>query len=147
MFIRDAELLLELERIALHPKHHIPAHFFRMLHADTGEELGSINLRVANTPHIKRYAGHIGYGVQPEHRGHHYAARSVRLLLPLAKELGLNTVWITCDPDNLASRRSCELAGAEFVEIVDVPPDCIIFQTGHPKKCRYRIVVTTKETK
>jgi tagatose 1,6-diphosphate aldolase len=147
MHFLDHELLLELDQIAPHPKHQIPAHFFRMLHAHTREELGSINLRVAHTPHIERYAGHIGYGVNPEYRGHHYAARSVRLLLPLARELGLHTLWITCDPDNLASRRSCVLAGAEFVEIVDVPPDCMIFQTGHSKKCRYRIDLTHEVTK
>lgn len=142
--LRDRELLLELTRIVIHPKHSVPAHFFTMIHANTGEELGSINLRVASTPHIEFYAGHIGYGVHPAHRGHHYAARSVRLLLPLAKDLGLPSLWITCDPDNIPSRRSCELAGAEFVEIVDVPPHCMIFQTGHPRKCRYRILLNHK---
>ena len=51
----------------------------------------------------------------------------------------IETLYITCDPENVASRRSFELAGAEFLEIVDVPADCIIHKTGHPLKCRYRI--------
>ena len=38
----------------------------------------------------------------------------MRLLLPLARRHGLQTVWITCNPDNWASRRTCELAGAEL---------------------------------
>ena len=83
-----------------------------------------INLWVGSTSHIERYAGHIGYGVHEEFRGRRYAARSVMLLLPLARRLGLDPLWITCDPENLASRRSLELAGAEFIEIVDVPEDC-----------------------
>jgi tagatose 1,6-diphosphate aldolase len=77
--------------------------------------------------------------VHPPHRGHRYASRSLRLLLPVARRLGLNPLWITRDPENLASRRTLELAGAEFVEIVDVPEDCVIRQSGHPRKCRYRL--------
>jgi tagatose 1,6-diphosphate aldolase len=110
-----------------------------MLHAATGEELGSVNLRAGNTPYIERYAGQAGYGVHEAHRGHRYAARSLRLLLPLAERLGLNPLWITCDPENHASRRSLEIAGAQFVEVVDVPQDSDIFRSGHPRKCRYRL--------
>ena len=115
-----------------------------MLDAGTGEELGTINLRVGSTPHIERYAGHIGYAVHPAHRGHRYAARAVLLLIPLAGRLGIDPLWITCDPENTASRKTLELAGAEFVAIVDVPEDCIIRQRGHPRKCRYRLRTATQ---
>jgi predicted acetyltransferase len=101
--------------------------------------VGEINLRLRSTAHIELYAGHIGYNIDPAHRGHHYAARAVRLLIPLAREHGINPLWLTCDPDNLASRRSCERAGAQFVDIVDVPATCIIHRSGHAKKCRYRL--------
>jgi predicted acetyltransferase len=139
--LRDDELTLELASFQPHPTHKVPTYYFRMVHRDSKEDLGRINLRVASTPHIELYAGHIGYGVHPASRGHRYAARATRLLIPLARELHLNPLWITTDPDNIASRRSCELAGAEFVEIVDVPATCIINRDGHPKKCRYRLQV------
>ena len=77
--------------------------------------------------------------VYPAHRGHRYAARGVRLLIPFARQLGFDVLWITCDPENVGSRRSAELAGAEFVEIVDVPENCMIYQSGHKQKCRYRL--------
>jgi predicted acetyltransferase len=112
-----------------------------MVHAATAEELGGINLRIDSSPHIERYAGHIGYTVHPAHRGQRYAARSLRLIAPIARQLHINPLWITCDPENASSRRSAELAGAEFVEIVDVPANCIIHQTGHRRKCRYRLDV------
>src|SRR5215470_11817488 len=54
-------------------------------------------------------------------------------------ELGFAGLWTTCDPENTASRRTLELVGAEFVETVDVSSDCIIFQSGHLRKCRYRL--------
>jgi tagatose 1,6-diphosphate aldolase len=137
--LRDGDLELELSGFAPHPIHKVPAYYFRMVHAVTRHELGRINLRTGSTRHIELYAGHIGYAVPPEHRGRRYAARSVGLLLPLARRLGLRPVWITCDPDNLASRRTLELAGARFIEEVCVPADCVIAQSGHGKKCRYRL--------
>jgi predicted acetyltransferase len=110
-----------------------------MLHAHSREDLGNINLRVSSNLHIEPYAGPVGYTVHPAHRGHKYAARSLRLLIPFARELRLDPLWITCDPENLAFRRSCEVAGAKFVEIVDVPESCIIHRSGHKQKCRYRL--------
>ncbi|MGA2134693.1 MAG: GNAT family N-acetyltransferase [Bryobacteraceae bacterium] len=137
--LEDGDLKLQFVEFAPHPVHKVPAYRFRMVHAQTGEELGNINLRVASTAHIELYAGHIGYGVLPAHRGHRYAARSVRLLIPMARQLQFDVLWITCDPENASSRRTAELAGAEFVEIVDVPENCIIYQSGHKRKCRYRL--------
>ena len=137
--LRDKDLVLVLDQYAVHPVHHVPTYHFHMEHAESLVELGNIRFRVGHTPHVLLYAGHIGYNVHPAHRGHHYAARALTLLKPLAQSHGINPLWITCDPDNLASRRTLELAGAEFVEIVDVPEDCIIRQSGHPQKCRYRL--------
>ncbi|MGJ5819555.1 GNAT family N-acetyltransferase [Paludibaculum fermentans] len=137
--LEDGELRLQFVKLGPHPVHKAPTYYFRMLHRLTGEEMGGINLRAGSSPHMERYAGHIGYTVFPEHRGHRYAARSVRLLLPVARRLELYVIWITCDPENVSSRRSAELAGAVFVEIVDVPEDCVIYQSGHPRKCRYRL--------
>lgn len=137
--LEDGDLRLEFVDIAPHPVHNVPAYRFRMLNAQTGEELGNINFRGGSTRHIEFYAGHIGYSVHPPHRGHRYAARSVRLLMSVARKLQFKVLWITCDPENQSSRHTAELAGATLVEIVDVPRECIIYQNGHKRKCRYRL--------
>jgi predicted acetyltransferase len=142
--LQDDELVLEPIEVAPHPVHKVPTYFFKMVHADSGEELGRINLRAGSSPHIELYAGYIGYAVEAVHRGHRYAARALRLLMPLASQFGIEPLWISCDPENIASRRTCELAGGEFVEIVDVPATCIIYQSGHPKKCRYRLITRSQ---
>ncbi len=118
---------------------YVPAYKFKMRLVGQEKEIGRIELRIGNTNRIVMYGGHIGYGVAPEHRGHRYAARACRLLLPLARSHGLKTLWITCNPDNVASRRTCELAGAKFVEIVDLPEDIDMYQEGERQKCRYRL--------
>lgn len=140
MELRHGNLELRLANFSVHSFHRVPTYFFRMMCESRVEELGTINLRIGSTEHLERYAGHIGYGVHAAHRGHHYAARSVVLLLPLARRHELDPLWITCDPENMASRRSLEIAGAEFVEIVDVPEDCGIRKYGGKlRKCRYRL--------
>lgn len=137
--LRDNEIDLELIEYGFQAIHRVPAYQFRIVHLTTGEELGTIRLRVGSSPHIERYAGHIGYTVHPQHRGHRYAAKSLRLILPLAQQLEIDPLWITCDPDNIASRRTLDLVGAEFVDTVEVPPECTIHKSGHPQKRRYRI--------
>jgi tagatose 1,6-diphosphate aldolase len=124
---------------APHKFHLVPTYYFLMMHGGTSEEMGRINLRTETNTTIERYAGHIGYAVHETFRGHHYAARSVQLLLPLARQLGIAPLWITCDPDNAASRRSCELAGAEFIEIVDLPHYYGGYAHSQRQKCRYRL--------
>jgi predicted acetyltransferase len=116
----------------------VPAYHFMMTHPGEGRKFGSIDLRIGNTRNIVMYGGHIGYGVDPGYRGRHYAARACKLLFPLARCHGLKTLWITCNPDNFASRRTCELAGGVFVEIVDLPEDNDMFLEGERQKCRYR---------
>ena len=117
----------------------MPAYVFDMRHTLTNQRMGGIDLRLGDSYNLCMYGGQIGYGVDPVYRGQHYAARAVRLLLPLARQHGFSELWITCNPDNFASRRSCELAGAKLVGIVPIPEDLDLYQEGEREKCRYRI--------
>ena len=135
----DLELILD-EKYPGDPSiNYVPAYKFRMGKVGLDGDIGRIELRIGNTHIIVMYGGHIGYGVHPEHRGHHYAARACKLLLPLARLHKLNPLWITCNPDNYASRRTCELAGARLVEIVNLPEGSDMYQAGERQKRRYRI--------
>lgn len=138
--LEDEELRLVLTDVqpAAPARGRSAAYLFAMQHV-RGGDMGRISLRVANTPEIQLYVGHVGYGVKSRFRGRHYAARSCRLLFPLARAHGLNPLWITCNPDNTASRRTCEELGGECVEVVPVPKDHELYQRGDHFKCRYRI--------
>lgn len=136
----DKELELDLTaRVPSNPARNWAAEYrFEMRVGPQHRRAGYISLRLGDSDTILLYAGHIGYRVDPEFRGRHYAARSVKLILPLAKEHGINPLWITCNPDNIASRRSCELAGGTFEEIVRIPEDLDMYRDGERFKCRYR---------
>ena len=147
--LQDRELLLALDRyLKVDPepeREGAPTYYFNMVREGSSIVVGSISLRIGNPDRLVLYRGHIGYSVKPEYRGHHFAARSVRLLIPLAAVHKLNPIWITCDPDNFASRRTCELVGAEFVEIIDLPPEEELYHGGIRQKCRYRLVTIESE--
>lgn len=103
--------------------------------------VGGIGLRISSTPTIEMYYGHFGYHVYPAARGRYYAERACRLLLPLARRHGFKSLWITCNPENTASRRTCERLGARLIDVVAVPPDDMLYARGETQKCRYRLDV------
>lgn len=140
----DLELVLVEEYPGDPEINFVPAYKFEMRLAGTSQMIGNIELRVGNTNHIVMYGGHLAYAVNPAHRGHRYAARSCKLLLALALSHNLETLWITCNPDNIASAKTCELAGAALVEVVDLPKDNDMYQKGERQKCRYKIVLPSR---
>lgn len=63
-------------------------------------------------PHV---LGHIGYAVAPWKRGRGYATRSLALILPIAREMGLPWVELTTDEGNLASQKTIFRNGGRLV--------------------------------
>lgn len=103
------------------------------------QRVGDIELRLGTSDFIQQFAGQVGYSVELPYRGNRFAARALRLLLPLAGRHGFSCIWATVDPGNLASRRSCEIAGAAMVDVVDLPEDCDMYRQGYRQRCRYRL--------
>jgi RimJ/RimL family protein N-acetyltransferase len=99
---------------------------------------GGIGLRIGQTPDIELYLGNIGYNVQPFARGNHYAERACRLLKPLALAHGIRPLWITCNPDNIPSRRTCERLGCVAVETLQLPLGHALRVRGDREKIRFR---------
>lgn len=79
--------------------------------------VGRISLRHSLTPWLLEVGGHIGYAVRPSARRHGYASEGLRLMRGLAHDLGIDPVLVTCDDDNIASRRVIEANGGVLEDI------------------------------
>lgn len=104
---------------------------------NSDKSIGHINLRIENNEKIMKYIGHIGYGIDVEYRGNKYSAKACELIKKVMNDHNMTSVIITCNPDNYASRRTCELLGAKLLEIIDVPDYLDIYCHEESKKCRY----------
>jgi predicted acetyltransferase len=107
----------------------------RVYWLDDGEFCGVITLRfVMGSDALPDYvSGHIGYAVVPWKRRQGCATRALALMLPVAGEVGLRRVEITCDDDNEASRRVIVRNGGELIGIRP--------EAGGTTKLVFRIVV------
>jgi predicted acetyltransferase len=110
----------------------------RMVHQPSGVEVGGLNFRVGYTENVIQYRGNIGFTVFEKFRGHNYSARSCQLLLPLLKHLQFSPIWITCNVDNLPSRKSIEKLGATYVDTLSIP-DSYEFVRFYPPEARKKL--------
>jgi predicted acetyltransferase len=141
--LTDGEIVLKLTKdTPANPQKQLVRYLsYNIILAESGEIAGKINLRLGYTPNLVRYGGNIGYSVTESYRGNHYAGKACNLLKEVAKFHGMDVIWITCNPDNWPSRKTCEWIGAELVEVADIPPENELYQRGDRQKCRYRLII------
>jgi predicted acetyltransferase len=95
------------------PEHMVPSTTMWWVEAD--EWLGRIQLRQRLNERLLAGGGHIGYDVAPEHRRRGHATAMLRAMLDLAaQEYGIDSALVTCDPDNVASRKVIEACGGQL---------------------------------
>ena len=76
--------------------------------------LGRVHLRHRLTPSLRQVGGHVGYHVVRRHRGLGHATAMLAATCPVAAGLGIDSLLVTCDADNVASRRVIEANGGRF---------------------------------
>lgn len=114
----------------------VPAYHFAICDP-AGHKMGECDLRLGHNAQLY-YGGNIGYRIEAPYRGHHYAAKACALLFRLAQRHEMAYVIITCNPDNIASKKTCEYAGGTLLEIADLPMDNDMRQRGETQKCIFR---------
>jgi len=136
--LKTDELRLRLEKAAPGDpqKGWVLAYHFAICDLE-GNKMGSCDLRLGHND-LLYYGGNIGYRVEEPYRGHHYAAKACRLLFELAKQHALGYVIITCNPENIASRKTCEYLSGTLLEIAELPPDSDMREKGETHKCIFR---------
>lgn len=140
-FLKDEEISLVLGRTAAaNPERGwVPAYYFAICNKD-GVKIGECDLRVGHNENTY-YGGNIGYSINEEYRGHHYAGKACLLLFELAKRHNMDYLIISCDPDNFASRKTCEYAGGKLSEIAELPEGNDMRSNGETEKCIYKFML------
>ena len=137
--LADSEITLRLEGIKpIEERGGVPSYSFSICDAASGDRMGHLSFRVGHNDNLY-YHGNIGYSVEPPYRGRHYAEKACRLAFRLARLHGMETLIITCDPDNAASRKTCEHLGAGLLEIADIPIGHYLHSAATPQKCIYLV--------
>lgn len=77
---------------------------------------GRLSIRHRLNDRLRVIGGHIGYDVRPSARRRGHATAMLRVALPLARELGIESALVTCDTDNVASRKVIEAAGGVLAD-------------------------------
>lgn len=110
-------------------------------------EIGQLSYRSGESLGVYFY-GHIGYHIEPEWQGHHYALKACRLIRQEICRSGKTSVVITCDPDNLPSKKTCLALGCLFECEVDVDPGLRQRFDISARKARYiwRVDLRSEET-
>ncbi len=117
-----------------------PGYHFKILNTNC-VEVGHFNFRVRDSEHVRLAAGHIGYEILEEHRGHGYAGDAClaasQWIADIAQKVS-QEILITTDPDNIPSIRTIERIGATFLDEVSVPIGDPHYLRGSYRKRRYR---------
>lgn len=94
------------------PTTHVPQSTWWLVEGDT--YLGRISCRHLLTEWLAEFGGHVGYEVRPSARRQGHATTMLRAVLPHVHALGIDPALLTCDDDNVASRKVIEAAGGVF---------------------------------
>lgn len=109
------------------PAGHVPSTTLWYVEGDSF--LGRICVRHRLNPALLEWGGLVGYDMRPTARRRGHATAMLRAVLPVAAGLGLESVLVTCDHDNTASRKVIEAGGG-------------VFEDRRGKKLRYWIDAT-----
>ena len=139
--LSDNEITLRVSQKYQGDDELLPFYYYNICIGDT--PIGKISIRIGNNYH-SYYNGHIGYEINKEHRGNYCAYRACKLVLQVAKAHNMGELILTCDESNIASYKTIEKLGAEFIEIVKPPEDYFGYRENMEKQRIYKLQLSEK---
>lgn len=111
---------LEEDYVRIPDEEKVPARTYFLVRENDNRIVGMINIRLALNENLKKFGGHIGYGIRPSERGKGYNKINLYLGLKVCDEYGIDMVLMDADLNNPASWRTMEsLGGVRVREYYD----------------------------
>lgn len=135
------KLKLISENPADNKKKYVPSINYEIVLDDPSMVVGRCVLRLGHNDNTF-WGGNIGYYVDEKYRGHGYAYEACLLLFETAKARGLNELYITCNPENIASKKTCEkLPKGVLLGELEIPLDNEMRDKGEYRKCIFKYIL------
>ena len=83
---------------------------------------------------MRTITGHVGYSVRPSERRKGYATQMLKKAKDYLSSFGFSEIYVSCLPENEASRRTILANGGEYIETVYLEVDKVELE-------RYRILL------
>ena len=85
---------------------YVPSEVFLAVRQQDNYVVGIIDFRHPLSDFLFNYGGNIGYSVRPSERQKGYASEMLKLILPICRKFGENSILLTCDKNNAASQKT-----------------------------------------
>ena len=69
--------------------------------------------------YLEKFGGHIGYSIRPTERKKGYGSKALELLINQAKEMNIEKILITCNINNIGSKKVIENNNGKFINQID----------------------------
>lgn len=116
----------------------IPYYYYAIYLNHLKNPIGKISIRIGHNYH-SYFNGNIGYEIDKDFQGNHYASQACQLVIPVAKYHNMDYLILTCDKSNIASSKTIEKLGARLIEIVMPPKDYVFYFEGIEAHKIYRL--------
>ena len=93
----------------------VPARTYFLIRENDDAIIGMSNIRLALNEKLRRYGGHIGYGIRPTERGKGYNKINLYLALKVCDHYGIKSVFLDADLNNPASWKTMEALGSHRI--------------------------------
>ncbi len=121
------------------------AHVFNIIVPEMKRVVGRCEYRYEEGEDLYYY-GHVGYVIYPPYRGHAFAYQACKKMFAyLYQKKGLHEYIITCNPDNIASKKTILRLNGQYLKTFDIPADHELFALGDYQKECYRIIYQPDE--
>lgn len=116
------------DRLRVPNEERVPAETYFLVRESDNKLLGMINIRLVLNEHLKKYGGHIGYGIRPTERQKGYNKVNLYLGLLCCQKHGIKEVLMDCDKENLGSAKTMQALGGILIKEYydDVYAHCVV---------------------